>query len=42
MRLVRSPKEPSWTATLSIYLARRKVSWQSFISEQYWNVELDA
>ncbi|MBD3336325.1 MAG: HNH endonuclease [Candidatus Eisenbacteria bacterium] len=42
MRLVQSPKEPTWTPTLSIPMARRKVSWQSFISNQYWNVELDA
>jgi 5-methylcytosine-specific restriction endonuclease McrA len=42
MGLVRSPKEPTWSPTLHIPMARRKVSWQSFISDQYWNVELDA
>lgn len=41
MRLIRSPQEPTWTPTLHIPMARRKVSWQSFISDQYWNVELD-
>ena len=42
MGLVHSPKEPTWSPTLHIPMARRKVSWQSFISDQYWNVELDA
>jgi 5-methylcytosine-specific restriction endonuclease McrA len=41
MRLVHNPKEPTWSPTLHIPMARRKVSWQSFISDQYWNVELD-
>ena len=41
MRLVHPPKEPTWTPTLHIPMARRKVSWQSFISDQYWNVEQD-
>jgi 5-methylcytosine-specific restriction endonuclease McrA len=42
MRLIREPKEPTWTPTLTIPVGRRKVSWQQFISNHYWNVELDA
>jgi 5-methylcytosine-specific restriction endonuclease McrA len=42
MRLIRPPKEPRWSPTLTVPVARRKVSWQSFISDHYWNVELDA
>ncbi|MBU1701846.1 MAG: HNH endonuclease [Candidatus Eisenbacteria bacterium] len=42
MHLMRPPKEPTWSPTLTVPMARRKVSWQSFISDHYWNVELDA
>jgi 5-methylcytosine-specific restriction endonuclease McrA len=42
LHLIHKPKEPTWSPTLNIPMARRKISWQSFISDQYWNVELDA
>jgi 5-methylcytosine-specific restriction endonuclease McrA len=42
LKLMRMPKEPHWTPFISIPLGKRKASWEQFISERYWNVELDA
>lgn len=41
MRLVRSPDKPDWSPCLTVTIARRRASWEKFISEQYWNVALD-
>ena len=35
------PREPAWSPYLSLNLGRRRVSWERFISEKYWNVELE-
>jgi 5-methylcytosine-specific restriction endonuclease McrA len=34
------PHEPKWTPMLSIPVAKWKESWEQFVSQQYWNVEL--
>lgn len=39
--LRRPPFRPSWSGALEISLGRRKASWEKFISDQYWNVELE-
>jgi len=38
--LARPPFRPSWSGALEVTLGRRKASWEKFISERYWNVEL--
>jgi len=40
LALRRKPIRPSWRGALEIGLGRRKASWEKFISESYWNVEL--
>ena len=40
LTLRRKPFRPSWRGALEISLGRRKASWDKFISERYWNVEL--
>ena len=42
LTLLGAPREPSWSPYLSLNLGRRRVSWERFISEKYWNVELEA
>lgn len=41
LHLIRTPKEPTWTPFITIPLAQRRTSWEQFISNEYWNVELD-
>ena len=40
MKLLAPPRRPRWEPTLSIPIAKRRVSWKQFISERYWNAEL--
>lgn len=40
MQLIREPREPRWIAGFKIPLIKRKVSWDNFISEAYWEAEL--
>ena len=42
LQLRRPPREPHWSPCISIPLAKRRASWEQFVSEQYWNVELEA
>jgi 5-methylcytosine-specific restriction endonuclease McrA len=42
MRLMRAPREPRWSPCIAIPLAKRRASWEQFVSERYWNVELEA
>lgn len=42
MRLVQVPKEPHWTPIITIPITQRKASWEQFVSERYWTVELEA
>lgn len=41
MALMTKPVRPRWEPTLSIPVGKRRVSWSKFISERYWNVELE-
>jgi len=40
MPLRYKPKKPRWNPSLKLPVFKRKVSWESFISEAYWTVEL--
>ncbi len=40
LTLLRRPTTPRWTPVISIPLGKRKKSWEQFISERYWTVEL--
>jgi len=40
MSLIRQPHKPRWAPYLTLTLGYRKHAWDRFISEQYWNVEL--
>ncbi len=40
LKLHRQPKEPRWSPFVTIPLAQRRTSWEQFISNEYWNVEL--
>ena len=40
MELRRAPREPPPQMAFTIQLAQRKASWEHFVSEAYWNVEL--
>ena len=41
MQMVRVPKEPPPQAAFTLHLGTRKASWEHFVSEAYWNVELE-
>lgn len=41
MVLRKVPKKPKWTALAHIPQSQRRVSWDSFLSKAYWEVELD-
>ncbi|MHC4338864.1 MAG: HNH endonuclease [Planctomycetota bacterium] len=40
MRLRKAPKVPRWSWDVEIAIGRRRASWESFLSERYWNIEL--
>jgi len=40
MRLRRRPGEPRWSWDVEISMGRRRASWEHFLSERYWNIEL--
>ena len=43
MKLTRQPKRPEWATHVGVRLGRhRKPSWERFVSEAYWNTELQA
>jgi len=41
MHLLKKPEKPKWTPTLRITLGRHKVSWEKFLSDKYWDIELE-
>lgn len=41
MKLINPPQRPGWSPCLSVTVARRRASWERFVSEQYWNVALE-
>jgi 5-methylcytosine-specific restriction endonuclease McrA len=42
LHLIRQPAEPTWTPCISIPIGYRRTSWEQFISNEYWNVELES
>ena len=40
MRLLKHPRAPRWSSDTALLLGHRRASWDSFISDRYWNVEL--
>ena len=41
MRLLRKPVKPSWATRVGVKIGRlRKESWERFLEEAYWDVEL--
>jgi 5-methylcytosine-specific restriction endonuclease McrA len=40
LHLQRMPGEPRWSPFVTIPVAQRRTSWEQFISNEYWNVEL--
>ena len=40
LRLLRRPYKPKWTPYLHVPIGKRKTSWEQFISDSYWDVEL--
>ena len=41
MILLTKPKKPSWTPMMKIGTQRRKVSWEKFLSDKYWDIKLE-
>ena len=42
MRLRKLPKAPNWSWDVEVSVAHRRASWEQFLADRYWNVELDA
>ncbi len=40
MLLKKAPVRPPWTPFISLRLGARKASWERFVSERYWDIEL--
>ncbi len=38
--LIRKPQKPDWSPALTLTFGAKKQSWEKFISDRYWNVEL--
>ena len=41
MELRGKPVKPRWNTGVRIPLFKKKVSWEKFVSDAYWNVELE-
>ncbi len=41
LHLSKPPMEPRWSPCVAIPIAKRRASWEQFVSEKYWNVELE-
>jgi len=41
MRLLRPAAEPNWTPVMEVPLGRMRQTWRHFISDRYWNAELE-
>lgn len=41
MKLRKVPKKPTWKALMQASAKQKRKSWEQFVSEAYWNVELD-
>jgi len=41
MTIRRPPREPPPQMAFTLHLGQRKASWETFVSDAYWNVELE-
>jgi 5-methylcytosine-specific restriction endonuclease McrA len=41
LTLLKPPEAPHWTPTLELPLGRVRQSWERFVSDRYWDVELE-
>jgi 5-methylcytosine-specific restriction endonuclease McrA len=41
LHLRNAPHEPHWSPCVSIPIVKRRASWEQFVSERYWNAELE-
>ncbi len=41
MRLIKQPTKPDWAPYLELTLGYRRQSWEKFISDRYWDAELE-
>jgi 5-methylcytosine-specific restriction endonuclease McrA len=41
MSLLKQPREPRWRPSFAVPVFKRRASWEHFISEAYWNVQLE-
>lgn len=41
MTLLKKPKEPKWRPAFVLPLFKKRESWDQFVSEAYWDIELD-
>lgn len=41
MTLRKVPKKPKWTALAHIPVSQRRMSWETFLSKAFWEIELD-
>lgn len=41
MKLSKTPVSPRWTPALEVPVGRVRESWERFVSDRYWNVELE-
>ncbi|MBI1849803.1 MAG: HNH endonuclease [Planctomycetes bacterium] len=40
MTLLHKPQKPDWSPALTLTFGAKKESWEKFISDRYWNIEL--
>ena len=40
-KLLKEPVEPRWAPTFEAPIGRVRISWEKFVSERYWNVQLE-
>ena len=41
LKLLKAPVAPRWSPTLEIPIARVRLSWERFVSDQYWDATLE-
>ena len=41
MHLRKLPIKPGWTPTMKITYNRRRIAWEKFLSDKYWNIALE-
>jgi 5-methylcytosine-specific restriction endonuclease McrA len=41
MRLLKQPSEPAWIPYFSIPITQRRISWEKFVSDRYWDAQLE-